>query len=294
MDVLIAFIQMHKQFLLVGLVFIYLVIAVVSIMKMKRRKDEEDFIKAEVEVLTYKSDIKEKISMLSFEKYIYSKLKIEDKKGMIWLFRIGAIAVLTFLGFTLHLLAIFFAFEIIMILWVQIKDQEIEDEIGVSRTERINKFLDFYIPSVSAGTSVRQTMQNYIASFGDKDIIEWFYSTEADKLIPREWEEVINIYENGIASEDAGLPDKAPIYQEEMDRLMQYFNNYKQKLGEIKPICWCYYIGIPVICIMSYNNLPEVWSTFLGFVLVAILCILFAAFSLFAQKAKKDCTEKIF
>lgn len=302
MDILnsvIAFLANYSAIVVLLVVFIYLIVVISYFHKQNREKKMKDIVDSEYEAIIQeeefkKKEVKETIPMLDIEKFAYEAIGISKNKAAIMMVRIAAVAAIICLGFAMRVLAIFIAFEVIMILRTKVEDKKIEDEIGISRTQIINKFLDFYIPSVQSGISVRQTMQNFIASNGDEDLVEWFYSTDPNKKIPRQWEEIINVYENGISSEEAGMTDKAEYYQEEIDRLMGYFNNYKAKIGEVNPICSCYYIGVPVVAYMSYSNFTDLWSGFVGVLMVAALCILFFAFNRLVQKTKKDCVNKVF
>lgn len=285
-----------KAICLVAAIILGIVIIAIISGKAKRKK-----FKFEDLDLTYEKErqkiLKENsVHFFFWEAIIFHMLRIKNpSKTIVILFRVILAVAALIAGFTFHYLAIYFVFEVVMYLYSVNKAKKVEDENGLSSIPNTNEFLDMYIPAVNNGQSVNMIMDRYVSQKKDPALTLWWQSPDRDEIDPpMEWEDVIKIYKNGYYSEQTGNVDSAEVYQKDIMKQMSYYNNFKEKIGEINPIKGCYYIFMPIILLLSWVNDPDFWSDLFGLADTLILCALLYAFTFFISDLHKETCNKLF
>ena len=238
----------------------------------------------------------ESIHLFAFEKIIFTMFHIrKPSKVIVMTERISLAAAAVIMGFLFHYLAIYFVFEVVMYLYSVNKAKKVEDDNGLTSIPKTNAFLDMYIPAVNNGQSVNQIMDRFVTQEKDPELTLWWSSENRDEIDPPlEWNDVIKIYKNGYYSEQNGNEDSAEVYQKDIMKQMTYYNNFKEKIGEINPIKLCYYIFMPIILVMSWINDSAFWSGIFGLADTILLCILLFIFTFFISDLHKETCNKLF
>lgn len=236
------------------------------------------------------------VKLFFWEEIIFKMFHIKNPSTMIVIMeRLLLCAVILIMGFTFHYLAIYFVFEIIMFVYSKNKEKKVEDDNGLTYIPKTNAFLDMYIPAVNNGQSVNQIMDRFVMQEKDPELTLWWESPDRDEIEPPlAWNDVIKIYKNGYYSEQNGNEDSAEVYQKDIMKQMVYYNNFKEKIGEINPIKMCYYIFMPIILIISWINDPLFWSDIFGLVDTIVLCMLLFMFTFFITNLHKETCDKLF
>lgn len=280
----------------VGILFLVMIFVIASRINEKTGAASFEEISGSKEIEEYQTINKKSKGMLGIEEMLYSIINVDPGSNVISAVRILAMIASVIAAFKLKFLAIYFVFEVYMYLYSMIKEKQVEDENGLTYIDRTNKFLDLYIPSVSNGQAVSQVMNRFVEMESDEDLTRWWYMEDEDKLenIPSSWEQVIRVYLNGVYNEAQGFQDSADSFQQDLITQITYYNNFKEKIGEVAPTRATYYIFMPIILLISHSNSPDFWGSFPGLLNIIFLCILLWIFSFLMGKVHKDSCDKLF
>lgn len=291
----------YGSYIIVGLMFLFLISFLVALSKRKDKLAQNDNIfdeltgQKEAEEKRRKAE-EESRGYLGIEEAMFDILHIKPDRRILMVLRMAIVAGGVVLAAMFHYIAIYFVFEVFMFLYTKSKEKKVEDDNGLSYIDNTNRFLDMYIPSVSNGMAVNQVMNRFVENTNDEILTKWWYLDDDDKQkqIPRAWDQVIRIYYSGIYNEQNGFQDSAETFQADLIHQVTFYNNFKEKIGDITPIRGCYYIFMPIILIISYTNAPEFWSQTWGLIDAVILCFMLWLFSFLLSKLHKDTCEQLF
>lgn len=272
-------------------------IVIISICVSKSKEKRFNFDQLDLNNESEKKRIAEKnVKMMPWEAIIFRTFGIKKPSRTLLLTeRIGLASVAIILGIIFHWMAVYFVFEVIMYIWSNWKTAQVEDENGLTFIPKTNAFLDMYIPAVNNGQSVNQIMDRFVDQEKDPELTLWWNSENRNEIDPPlAWNDVVKIYRNGYYSEQNGNVDSAEVYQRDIMKQMAYYNMFKEKIGEIKPIKLCYYVFMPIILIMSWINDPSFWGGVFGIVDVILLCMLLFIFTFFMNDIHKETCQKLF
>lgn len=259
----------------------------------KTQKRAFSFDEIEEESLTKAAP---KVRMFGYEKMLFNMLKIKQPTNtLLWLERCLIVAVGLGAAYFIGWLVVYFLFEVFMFFYTKNREKTVEDANGLTYIPKTNAFLDMYIPAVNNGESVNQIMDRFVDQESDPDLTKWWFDEHHNFTdVPMQWNDVIKIYANGYYNEQNGFEDSSEIFQKDIVRQQTYYNNFKEKVGEIGPIKMCYYIFMPICCCISYFNDPTFWKGFWGAIDTGLLCVLLFVFSFLLSNLHKDTCEKLF
>lgn len=236
------------------------------------------------------------IKLFAIENFIFTILKIKKpSKAIIIIERLVVVAIGLTMAYLFNFLAIFFVFEVFMWFKTKNKEKEVEDANNLTSIPKTNAFLDMYIPAHNNGESVNKIMNRFVEQEKDPELTKWWFSEDREsEEPPLFWRDVIKIYNNGLYNEQNGFEDSSEVYQRDIMTQQTYYNHFKEKIGEIAPIRGCYYMFMPVVCMISWINDKEFWGSMFGLLDVAIMCGLMFIFTTLLGKLHKDTCEKLF
>lgn len=243
---------------------------------------------------------KYKIKTLNFEDLILKKLSIDPNKVsyILYIERFIIISIIVFGIVILRgiALALFGAIAITLVFDDAFK--KIIYESGVTNIGRITNFINYFVPHITSGNSAKQSFLGYIEYSSDKELSEYYENIEnPDYKLPEHLKEIIDIYDIATYNEEKGISDYTYILNElsqDMAQKQVYYNSFVARQGEIGPIVWSYYIGVPLLVAISFSQTYEFWLGTGGYIISIILLILFTAFKFLIFKLQEKTIKTIF
>ena len=171
-------------------------------------------------------------------------------------------------------------------------------ESGITNINKVMNFINFFVPHINSGHSADQSLLGYIEYSLDAELSEyWENKDNQDYKIPTHLRQIIDIYDIAKYNEEKGISDYTYILNElskDMAQKQVYYNSFISRIGEIQPIMWSYYIGVPILIGASLGQTYDFWMGIGGYVVAIILLILFAIFKLLIFKLQKKTINVIF
>ena len=253
----------------------------------------------EIQILI-STDKKYRIKTLNFEDYILEKLQVDPNKikYILYIERFILISMVTF-GFVMLRGIALAAFGAVAITWAfNDSFKKIIYESGITNISRITNFINFFVPHISSGNSADQSFLGYIEYSSDGELLNYYENRENPEYkIPEHLKEIIDIYDIAKYNEEKGISDYTYILNElsqDMAQKQVYYNSFVAREGEIGPIVWSYYIGVPLLVVISFSQTYEFWLGVGGYVVSIVLLILFTSFKFLIFKLQKKTINTIF
>lgn len=245
---------------------------------------------------------KDSFYFFGFEKDLIeiSGMTNEKAKKYIILLRILLLSLIVLVITKFGFIALFLFLAAATLVYSNNQNKKLIDDAGIRYIIIVNEFLDSYIPAISTGVSNDQAMLRFVRSQNDEELFNWWVNKSKPEFrlgIENKWRRIIEVYEMVRFNEERGISDSLPIIEEMQDDLnakQKHYDDYQARIGEIKPIMFSYYIGIPIILFISWNQTQNFWSTIWGLVCAFVLAVLFFAFEMLIYKLKKSTIERIF
>ena len=281
---------MWKYILLSILMLIYVIFASVMIVNNSKKKKALEHLKKKNVFLTF------------YEKKIIELLNIPSSKIKVFIYTIRflLLVALIFMATIMGFVTLFLVLSVLTVLYFNMQTSKLVDKTGVTHLATINSFLDTFIPSIASGLSNDQSMLKFVHSTEDANLTDWWLKkddlTSVVKL-DNKWTRIVEVYNMMNFIEEKGTGDPLSIIKEmqnDLNTKQKYYDEYRAKMGEIKPIMLSYYIGVPLLIVMSYNQTRGFWNTGWGLVAAIGLAILFAIFQFLIYKLKKDSINMLF
>lgn len=281
---------MLKYILLSLVILIYVIISSIIIIKSDKRKKAVEHIQ------------KKKIFLIFYEKKLLELLNIPKNKVGIFIYAIRLFIIITIIVMAIKMgfIALFFILAILSIIYSNMQNSKLVDATGIKYLPLINSFLDNYIPSIASGLSNDQAMLKFVHQENDENLSDWWLNKDNiinQVVVENKWLRIIEIYNMMRFNESKGLSNSLPVIEEmqkDLNTKQKYYEDYLAKMGEIKPIILSYYIGVPLLIMMSYSQTKDFWSTIWGFGASIVLAILFFTFQLLIYKLRKDTINSLF
>ena len=276
--------------ILVFIIFVYVIF--LDIFFINRRKIKKAISNISIH--------KEELYMFSYEKVLIESMQVSKDKQKIFLIVVRSLIIITsiFLSLQFGTIAIFFLGAIIITLFMNVKNKQLIESAGINYIETMNYFLDSYIPAISSGLSNDQAMLKYISSEENEELLEWWADKDTHLLkINNKWQRIIEVYEMMNFNELHGISNSLPIInemQKDLNAKQQFFNDYSSKIGEIKPIMYSYYAGVPLLLLISFHQTYAFWFSFFGAIAAFILVIFFFTFQILIYNIRKNTLKSIF
>lgn len=243
---------------------------------------------------------KEEIGLLPWEKLLVEKIEFDKNylKPIVYLSRVLLIIGVLALGYFIGAIALTLISGAIIIVLFNQKHKTLIHQAGVNYISTLNAFLDSYIPDISSGLSNDQAMLKYINGEEDEDLFDWWVNKDDPEYqVPIKWARVVEVYEMIRFNEERGIDDSLPIIEElqkDLNTKQEFYNQYKAKMGEINPILLSYYVFVPIIMLISFNQNKDFWFTFYGLLASIGMIILFLASQFIIFKVRESATKTIF
>lgn len=238
--------------------------------------------------------------LLGIERVILNKLKIKPNNVtfFIWLLRIVTFIVV------IALLALFRGLALAGIAAIVVGivfDQMTKDMVyrsGIENIPKVTNFLNSFIPNLRGGATPQQAMARYIDMTDDEELAEYIEDRYKEGyVIPPSIKGITDAFLMAEESESKGMGNYVNTLNEmaeDYNSKTKYYNQFLGALGEIKPISYAYYFGVPVVIYVSYGQTAEVWRGPWSWPMALALVGLFAAFKFLMYKIQSNTINKIF
>ena len=274
-----------------SLLIIYIVVALVYAKGSEKRKEIQFIMDAQPE---------KRIRTLAFEDKILTNLKVDPNrvKMVIYFERILILCVVGIVFFYLRGLALALFGAIVISIYFEDAYRKAIYESGITNIAKITNFINFFVPHINSGNSADQSLLGYIEYSNDQELVEYYENRDNIEFeLPPHLKQIVDIYDIAKYNEEQGIADYTYILNELSEDYAQkqiYYNSFISRIGEIKPICWSYYIGVPILVIVSLRNTWNFWTGIGGYVVGFILLVFFLLFKLLIYKLQKKTITTIF
>lgn len=247
-----------------------------------------------------KNNHESKVFTFDYENKVinYFHLKPEKVKIILYIERLLLIILCAVIFITLKGLAIALFGAIFVSLLFRDLYKKCIYKSGINNIGKITNFIDYFVPHINAGNSADQSFLEYIEYSRDVELASYFENKDSLEVkIPPHLKQIIDIYDIAKYNEEKGINDYTYILNEisqDISQKQTYYNNFISRIGEIQPICFSYYIGVPILIAVSYSNTYTFWQAGGGYVVAAVLLILFTIFKFLIYKLQKKTIETIF
>lgn len=240
------------------------------------------------------------MKIFNFENEILQKLQVEpDKvKYAIYIERILILSGIAVAFWFLRGIALA-AFGAILVSFIANDSyKKVVYESGITNINRITNFINYFVPHINSGNSADQSFLGYIEYSADEELAAYYENRDnPDFKLPTHLRQIVDIYDIAKYNEEKGISDYTYILNElskDMAQKQVYYNNFVSRIGEIQPIMWSYYIGVPILIFISFGQTYEFWLGAGGYIVSFILLALFAAFKFLIFKLQKRTINVIF
>lgn len=247
--------------------------------------------------------VEDKFYIAFFEKKILEKINIPKRheKTAVYIIRFAIIFAVIYCVASLgYWLTTLIACALLIITFANIQNKKTVEATGITYIEDVNIFLDSFIPAIASGKSNEQAMLQFVDAQGDENLFNWWMNKDNlsnQIVVENKWKRIIEIYNMVKFNEERGISNSLPIVEEmqkDISTKQKYYNDYKAKMGEIKPIVLSYYFGVPFIIMTSWSNTKEFWFSTGGLICCFVLAVLFFIFEMLINKIKKSTIESMF
>lgn len=236
----------------------------------------------------------------NFENEILQKLQVEpDKvKYAIYIERILILSGIAVVFWFLRGIALA-AFGAILVSFIANDSyKKVVYESGITNINRITNFINYFVPHINSGNSADQSFLGYVEYSADEELAAYYENRDnPDFKLPTHLRQIVDIYDIAKYNEEKGISDYTYILNElskDMAQKQIYYNNFVSRIGEIQPIMWSYYIGVPILIFISFGQTYEFWLGAGGYIVSFILLALFATFKFLIFKLQKRTINVIF
>lgn len=243
---------------------------------------------------------KHSIKIFNFEKKILEKLQIESDKSkyIIYIERLLLTFIVGFSFWFLRGIALAGFGALLVTFIADDSYKKVIYESGITNINRITNFINYFVPHISSGNSADQSFLSYIEYSGDIELSNYYENRDNPNFkIKPHLKQIIDIYDIAKYNEEKGISDYTYILNElsqDMSQKQVYYNNFISRIGEIKPIMWSYYIGVPILIFVSFGQTYEFWLGIGGYIVSFVLLILFSLFKFLIFKLQKKTINVIF
>ena len=171
-------------------------------------------------------------------------------------------------------------------------------ESGITNISNVVNFINFFVPHINSGNSADQSLLGYIEYSRDVDLAEFYENKNNPEFkLQKHIRQIVDIYDIAKYNEEKGISDYTYILNEISQDYSQkqiYYNSFIARIGEIKPIMLSYYIGVPILIAISFQQTYSFWMCFGGVIVAILTLILFGIFKYLIFKLQKDTITNIF
>lgn len=247
------------------------------------------------------------MKLFFIEKNIIEKLNIKAEriKPFIYLERFVIISAIIISYFIVGFVGFGFVLGVVVNLYFADKTRQLIDSEGLENIAPTLDFINFFCPTVVAGSSTEQALLKYIKKLDDdniykQDLMEYYTALKEDNLAyhtPEKIKDIVEVYSNAAYNEELGIDNYLAVVDEEKDSLFKkqnYYNKYKNEFDSvINPIKISYTVFLPIIVFLTLNMVGDFWKTVLGLIVILVVVIIYVAFQRLLFNLNKSTIEKI-
>lgn len=269
---------------ILSLLIVYMIVALIYIKTSQKRKEIEVMMTNEKE---------KRVKTFAFEEKLIRKFNINPNKiaPILYIERIIILSVFVIaLGYLKGLAMCIFGAIGITIYFSDLTKKAIYDS-GIENVGKVTNFINYFVPHINSGNSADQSLLGYIEYSRDEELAEYYENKDnIEYELPTHLKQITDIYDIAKYNEEQGIADYTYILNELAQDYAQkqvYYNSFVSRIGEIQPICWAYYISVPVLIIVSLKNTWSFWTGIWGFVAGFVLLLFFFLFKLLIYRLQK-------
>lgn len=277
------------------LICVLIVYASFLFVNLKNRKKEKEMQEV-ISIMNHESTMK----CFQFETDIMRNLKISYEQSY-WFLIIERVLLVCLLGVSIWFLKGLALLTFGSLAIIFLADDGYRKAIyksGITNIGKVTNFINYFVPHINSGNSADQSLLGYIEYSKDEEIVDYYENKgNIDYEIPTHLKQIVEIYSIAKYNEEQGIADYTYILNElsqDMSQKQIYYNSFISRMGEIKPIMWSYYFGVPILIIVSYSQTADFWGGIGGYIVSIILLILFASFKFLIYKLQKNTVNSIF
>lgn len=240
------------------------------------------------------------IKTFYFENKLLEALKAEPNKikTILYIERFLLISSILISFWLLKGLAILAFGAIIIMIVAEDSYKKVVYESGITNINKIINFINYFVPHINSGNSADQSLLGYIEYAGDEELSEYYHNRDnVDFKLAPHLKQIVDIYDIAKYNEEQGISDYTYILNElsqDMAQKQVYYNNFISRIGEIQPIMWSYYIGVPILIFISFEQTASFWRGIGGYLVSIALLIFFGVFKFLIFKLQKNTINVIF
>lgn len=274
-----------------SLLIIYIIVFLLYIKGDEKRKEIE-FIMSD--------NKKKRMKTFSFEDRMLEKIKVDPDsiKFILYLERFLILTVFVTFMFILKGLALAGFGAIFVGLYFKDAYKKVIYDSGITNIAKITNFINYFVPHINSGNSADQSFLGYIEYSNDKELAEYYENKDnLEYELPTHLKQIVDIYDIAKYNEEQGIADYTYILNElseDMSQKQVYYNSFVSRISEIQPVCWSYYIGVPLLIVISLQNTWQFWTGFGGIVLGFVLLVMFTLFKFLIFKLQQKTIIAIF
>lgn len=240
------------------------------------------------------------IKTFYFENRLLETLKVEPSKvrSILYIERFLLASSILLCFWFLKGLSILVFGSILVVVLAEDSYKKVVYESGITNIGKITNFINYFVPHINSGNSADQSFLGYIEYSSDEELSEYYHNRDNPdfKLAPH-LKQIVDIYDIAKYNEDQGISDYTYILNElsqDMAQKQVYYNSFISRIGEIQPIMWSYYIGVPILIVISLGQTKDFWMGIGGYIVSIALLVLFATFKFLIFKLQKNTINIIF
>ena len=270
---------------------VYIIASIVYVVKRSKEKDAEMFMEIHKD---------HKFKAFFYELVFLRKmgLKPEQVKLFLYIERFVVFGTVVYSFFTFRGIALFIIGAVLITLFFDDAYKKAIYESGISNVPKITNFINYFVPHINSGNSADQSFLGYVDYAKDEELREYYENRDnPDYKAPEHIKQIIDIYDIAKYNEEKGISDYVYILNElskDMSQKQTYYNGFISRIGEIKPIMWSYYIGVPLLVFISFDRTYSFWMGIGGWICGIVLLILFALFKFLIFRLQKTTITTIF
>lgn len=272
------------------LLIVYITFVLIYINGNEKRK--------ELQVLMHEKS--NKIKTFNFENKVLERLRIEPSKVKYFLYfeRFLILAVLGVGLWFLRGIALAGFGALIVVFVADDSYKKVIYDSGITNIGKVTNFINYFVPHINSGNSADQSFLGYIEYSADEELAEYYENRDnPDFELAPHLKQIVDIYDIAKYNEEKGISDYTYILNElsqDMAQKQVYYNSFVSRIGEIRPIMWSYYVGVPILIFISFGQTYEFWLGIGGYIVSIVLLILFTAFKFLIYKLQKKTINVIF
>ena len=281
-----------STFFLIAALLVYFVAIIFALKRWEHQR--------RMNVLIGDAGNKKGMKLMFYEHMFVDRFHLEPKRvrPVIYLERIAILLLIVVCLFYLRGLTVLVFGAVAATIFFDQATKNVIYESGITNVSNVVNFINFFVPHVSSGHSADQSLLGYIEYSKDEDLALFYeHKDDPEFVMQKHLRQIVDIYDIAKYNEEKGINDYTYILNEISQDYAQkqvYYNNFVARIGEIKPIQISYYVGVPILIIISLGQTYDFWMGIGGALCAIGVLLLFVVFKYLIYKLQKDTVTNIF